>query len=269
MPSTTNIERDFKRKVCGELSVESEGLGRYVVNTPLTFEDGDRLPIILKRENENWILTDEGHTFLQLTYDLDESDLQEGNRREIIDRILQAFQLSNRQGELILRIEGDRFGDSLYSFIQALIKIDDIRYLSRGRVRSTFVEDFKRFVDKVIPAQRRSYKWHDPQKDPLRNYEVDYRLNGTATPLFIFALDSDIKVRDATITLGAFERWGLKFNSLGVFEDQESVNRKVLARFLDICGKAFSNLSATEERFEKTYPEYLQEGSSAHTQSSD
>jgi hypothetical protein len=126
-------------------------------------------------------------------------------------------------------------------------------------VRSTFAEDFKRLVDRIIPAARRSYKWHEPIKDPQGNYEVDYRVNGTETPLFIFALDTDNKVRDATISLGAFERWGLTFKSLGVFEEQESVNRKVLARYLDMGGHAFSSLPATEERFGKTFPDYLKD----------
>jgi len=264
MPETVNIERDFKRKVCDELSIQPEGIDRYIVSTPLTFEDGDKLPIVLKKENSGWFLTDEGHTFMQLTYDLDESDLQEGTRKEIIDRTLLAFQLENRRGELILPIENERYGDSLYSFIQALLKIDDVRYLSRERVYSTFHEDFKRFVDKVIPEKRRFYKWHDPHKDPQANYEVDYRLNDTEKPLFIFALDSDSKVRDATITLHTFEKWGLDFNSLGVFEDQETINRKVLARFLDICGKAFSNLAVAEERFEKTFPDYAKEAIPVH-----
>ena len=259
MSETANIERDFKRKVCDELSIQSEGIDRYIVSTPLTFEDGDKLPIVLKKENDDWVLSDEGHTFMQLTYDLDDSDLQQGTRGEIIDRALSAFRLKNRQGELILPIEEGRYGDSLYNFIQALLKIDDVRYLSRERVRSTFFEDFKRFVDRAIPEKRRSYKWHDPHKDPQANYEVDYRLNGTEKPLFVFALDSDSKVRDATISLHTFERWGLEFDSLGVFEDQETVNRKVLARFTDICGKLFSNLAAAEERFDKTFPNFVKE----------
>lgn len=259
MSETENIERDFKQKVCDQLSVSSEGIDRYVVNIPLTFEDGDKLPVVLKKEDDGWILTDEGHTFMQLTYDLDESDLQDGSRKEIIDRTILASRLRNRQGELILPIEGNRFGDSLYSFIQALIKIDDVRYLSRERVRSTFVEDLKKFIDRVVPAGRRTYKWHDTQKDPQGNYEVDFRIDSTAKPLFVFALDSDNKVRDATISLHTLERWALPFESVGIFEDQESVNRKVLARFLDICGKSFSSLPAAEERFDKTFANYIKD----------
>ena len=30
-----------------------------------------------------------------------------------------------------------------------------------------------------------------------------------------------------------FERWGLPFHSIAIFEDQEEINRKVLARFSD------------------------------------
>jgi len=65
------VEREFKRKVCDELALEQEGQGRHLVHTPFSFDDGDNLIIVLKRDGDAWILTDEAHTYMHLSYDLD------------------------------------------------------------------------------------------------------------------------------------------------------------------------------------------------------
>lgn len=251
-----NIERDFKQKVCDSLRIASEGMNRYRVFTPFLFEDGDHFAIVLKRENNTWVLSDEGHTYMHLTYDLDEKDMQKGTRAKIITNALTAFTVNDRNGELIITIPDDRYGDALYNFVQALMKISDISFLSRARVRSIFMEDFKEFITENVPKDRRIFDWHDPKHDPEGKYLVDCRVNGTARPILIYALPGDDKVRDATIGLLQFERWGLPFKSLAIFEDQEEINRKVLARFSDVCEKQFSTLPANKDRICK----YIEEG---------
>lgn len=249
------IERDFKTKVCDKIGLSSEGIDRFRVFTPFLFEDGDHLAIVLKRENASWTLSDEGHTYMHLTYDLDEKELQRGTRQKIITNALSMFRIEDREGELLLRITDDQFGDALYSFIQALMKVTDVSYLARERVRSTFMDDFRVLMEESVPEERLAFDWHDPVHDPQSMYTVDCRVNGMPRPLFIFALPNDDRARDTTIALLQFEKWGISQRSLAIFEDQESVNRKVLARLSDACEKQFSSLGANRERIAR----YLQD----------
>lgn len=242
------IVSDFKKKVCGKVRVEAEGLNRFRVFTPFLHDDGDHLSIVLRRKNDQWFLSDEGSTFMRLTYDMDEGDFQKGSRAKIIANALDAFSVIDQEGELVVPCHDESWGNALYSFIQALMKVDDIKYLTRERVKSTFLEDFRSLICDVVAKERLTFDWHDKEHDPDGNYPVDCRINGLSRPLMLFALPSDEKTSVATITLLQLERWGRPHRAVGVFQDQEGVNRKTLARFSDVCDKQFSNLSGNRDR---------------------
>jgi hypothetical protein len=159
---------------------------------------------------------------------------------------------------MLLRIVDEQYGDALFSFAQALLKITDVSYLTRERVRSTFMEDFRALMSETVPEERRIFDWHDPKLDPQGMYSVDCRINGVPRPLFVHALPNDDRTRDATISMLQFEKWGLPFRTLAIFEDQESINRKVLARFSDVCEKQFSSLGVNRDRIVRFLQEAMQ-----------
>lgn len=74
--------------------------------TPFMFEDGDHLAIVLKREHEHWLLSDERHTYMHVTYDLEEKDLRTRTSQRITTNALPTFSVTDRSGELMTAIRG-------------------------------------------------------------------------------------------------------------------------------------------------------------------
>ena len=252
--NTVELERDFRRKVCDEIGVQREGVDRYIVYTPFMFDDGDHFVILLKKRAGQWCLTDEGHTFMHMSYG--EIDIEHGTRKSIIDKVLLSFRLTNEDGELCLDVSDNQYGDALFSFVQALVKISDTAYWTSERVRSTFMEDFRGLLEEEVPPQRRTFDYCDRQHDPKGKYPVDCKVNGGLRPLLVFGINNDIKCQYAHIVLDRFEKWKEPFRSMAIFEDQEKINRGVLARFSDVVENQFASLG-TRDRIAKYLGEVL------------
>lgn len=247
------LEKEFRKKICDEISLTQEGLNRFIVFNPFMFDDGDHMVVLMKGKDNEWFFSDEGHTFMHVSYD--DIDIDKGTRKKIIDNVLLSYGIRNQDGELITEISNNQFGDALYSYLQGLIKITDVNYLTRERVKSTFMEDFEYLIKEKVPVDRCIFDYFDKQHDPNGRYMVDCKINGMAKPLFVFGILNDDKFRDVTITCQWFEKNAIPFRSMAIFEDQESINRKVLARFSDVCDKQFSTLAVNKDRISN----YLQQ----------
>ena len=237
--SIETIEQDFIDKVSAKIRVLPDGRDRFRVFTPFRFDDGDHITIVLKKEQAGWMLSDEGHTYMHLTYDISEKKLFRGRRHKIILNALSTFKVEDRFGELILKVREARFGDALYSFAQALVKIGDVLCLSTQNVQSTFIDDFQALLYENVPVPRMDFNWRHPEHDSEGIYTVDCQINGMSESLLVYGLHSNTRVRDATIALQQFKAWNIPFRPLGIFEDRKANSRNVLARFDAVCKKQF------------------------------
>lgn len=238
----------FKRKVCDEIELEQEGVDRYIVHNPFLFDDGDHLQIYLERnEAGEWILTDEGATYMQLSYE--NLNLDTATRTKIMEKAKRRFGIEDQEGELSIVIRDEQYGDALFSFVQGILHISDVEYLRRENVKSAFYEDFKALVRSAAPEDKVHFNYYDPELDPNRIYPVDCMIDVGARPLFVFAIANSDQCLKATISLMQLEKMGKKFTSVAIFENQEEIARRTLAQLSNACDKQISDLGAGKERF--------------------
>jgi len=238
--NATDLRQTFQERICQEIELEQQGVDNYAVYTPFMFDDGDHFVVVLRKSPEGWYITDDGHTFMHLSYS--DVDFLAGSRGKFIEESLAAHGVENKAGELRIAVPGDSFGDALYSYLQAIGRVATVTQWRQERIASTFLEDFTDLLHSLIPDNRAVYEWHHSEKDPDANYSVDCRINGRTKPCFVFGVHSDAKCSHATITCLMFERWGMQFQGIVLFEDQTQISRKPLAQLSNVIDKQFSSL---------------------------
>ena len=192
---------------------------------------------------------------MHLGYFMEIKDTQKGTRQDIIKGAKKMFGIQEKEGELYLSIKGDKFGDALFDFIQSLLKIMDITFLGRERVASTFFEDFRKSLTNIIKKLKDKMKLEVEfncyiPRDKRKAYPIDACIKTEREELFVFAIHNDNRCLNSAFSILMFERMGIKFNPVGIFDDQTEISRNILAKFSDVCGKQISSLDNIE-RFEK------------------
>lgn len=256
--SVKTVEKDFIDQVSAEIQLLEDGKDRYLVLTPFHFNDGDQLVIVLKKMGNKWVLSDEAHTFQHLTYYMDEKALMSETRQKLILKACSMFEVEDYDGELIMEISNGDYGEALFDFVQALLKIIDVTYLSRENVKSTFKDDFRAFLYQNVESNRMTFDWQHPVRDPNGLYRVDCRINGMPLPLFVFALNSDNKTQAAALALHQFKEWGVKCRPIGIFEKKPT--HDVLLRFNDVCETHFTDIIKNSAEIEQYLQVYMLDG---------
>lgn len=139
--SIETITQEFRNGVSECVRLSAEGPNRFRVLTPFMFNDGDHLVIVLKRERNGWVLSDEAHTYMHLADELDDDDRQGGMCDRIIAKALAMFRIEDRGGELIHPITNEGYADALFAFAQGLLTIAAAAYTARERAQLVFAPD--------------------------------------------------------------------------------------------------------------------------------
>lgn len=257
------LEANLATSIKTQVRVIQEGLTRYPILTPFTLPDGDHYNIVLigTETGSTWRLTDEGSTLMHLSYWLPYEVISRGKRKDVIDGVLQRHGVGNDNGVLYLDFSPSELGSALMTFLQAITQVSDIEFLNKEQVRATFDEDFNTLMREIVPSERLTLNYNHPEYDPKGIYTVDARINGLPEPMFVFAIGTDDRCRDVTIFLHTMDKWPIRFQSVAIFRDQQSIGRDVLARFSDIGGKQFASLVSSDVAIRNYFKKELENAS--------
>ena len=220
----------------------------YQVFLPFYYPDGDMIEIFLEINGNNIIIQDMGMTLMRLSYNF---DLNSKNKKKVFNEILNNYQMEESEGNLKIIASCDEIFSYLIQFIQVVIKISDLEFLKREVVRSLFYEYFEKFI--IIDLENfKPIKEFYPDFDTEKQYPAPYAIPiKNKDPFCIYPIASDDKCNESTITVQHYELHNFKPETMAVFENQESIGRKPLARLSNVVGKQFSTLTGNELRIEE------------------
>jgi hypothetical protein len=115
------------------------------ITTPYIDRHNDYLQIYVKRENSDFILTDDGY----IIQDLENSGckLDSKKRQDLLSITLNGFGIKKVGNALEVEASRESFNFKKHNLIQAMLAVNDLFYLSGPMVLNLFLEDVILWID--------------------------------------------------------------------------------------------------------------------------
>ncbi len=230
----------LKGQFNNQISVLQKRAGIVQLIAPFYHEDGDMVDIFLEEAKDapgRVRVCDHGMTLMRLSYDF---DLNTENKERVFQEILTENAISEDDGNLFIDATPESLYPTIMQFAQTVAKVSNIQVLKREIIRGLFYDEFDEFVDADL-AQYVPQKRYYPlsERDDL---EVDYLLNSSARPIYLFAVKDATKARLVTISCLEFRQHGLPFKGFVVHEDLSALPRKDQVRITSAADKQFPSM---------------------------
>nr|WP_315527272.1 DUF1828 domain-containing protein [Carnobacterium maltaromaticum] len=134
-------------------SIKFSDIGSNIVRIDTPFLDSSFDDIIMYVEtlkNDTIIITDDGYTLDNLSSMGLTIDGRSRSRKKILDIILNEFgiECDNATKELFIKTTLDKFAISKQRLLQAILKVNDMSFLSSDNVKNTFRDDIAEILKK-------------------------------------------------------------------------------------------------------------------------
>lgn len=243
------LKQQLCHSLCRDVSIV-EYKGGAIVSLPMFDRDGDGFSIYLTEISGGWNLSDGASTLMRLSYENDVDSLLKGSKGDLFETYLAEAGATFDDGELLLDISADQLISSLFKFTQMMGRISDISLLKTSRVASTFYEDLRDALFKIIPNEKVHENYIVPNIPSAEDFKVDYMVEATR-PLYIFGANSKDSVKLATITLQHLEKYADNFDSMVILDDDSKIPQTDIRRLMIAANDivpSFTDTSTIEKK---------------------
>jgi len=239
------------RQLCEDVRVSQRADGELMLETQFRFPDGDTFPISLSGCGDGRLaLSDEGDTFMRISYEHDVDSFFKGTRGVLLDHILNEGGVEWERGALTVRTSQERLAEAIFRFGQTITRVYDLTLptrISRPTRASTFYQDLSELLFRCLGPEKLQSDYRPDVPNP-ESYVVDYRIDsGNESPVFLYGVPNQGKARLTAVKLHHFHRLGLRFEPLVIFNDESLIPQADRARLADVGCESIPSLSSYGE----------------------
>ncbi|MFN7902078.1 MAG: DUF1829 domain-containing protein [Holosporales bacterium] len=115
------------------------------ITTPYLDRNNDYIQIYLKKQEDGFLLTDDGSTIGGLAQE--GCVLDSNKRQKLLQMTLNGYGVSNNKDALQVNANEDNFALRKHNLIQAMLSVNDMFYLAEPHIASLFFEDVRAWLD--------------------------------------------------------------------------------------------------------------------------
>lgn len=117
----------------------------FEITTPYLDRHNDYVQIYAKKVGDEFVLTDDGQTILDLEHS--GCSLDSPKRKSILKTVLNGFGVDLKGNEILTHATYDNFALRKHSLLQAVLAVNDMFYLASPTVEAMFFEDVAAWLD--------------------------------------------------------------------------------------------------------------------------
>lgn len=230
---------DLCQALCSGLSMRPVPIG-FAIKTPFRGPDGDAIGLYIRRDKSNPTrvrFEDDGGTIAAL--EEDGVSLSTESRYEALADLLEQYDAHYDEAEAIIYtdyVSEDRAAANFAKFMALMLRVQDLRLLSRERTREVFREDVRQLVEGHFRGRVEILEDENPN-EVLKDYVADFILKApSGETLAVYAAASEIKALEALLLWQEVSRRSLSHvRSMAILEDAkpQRIYKRTLSRLMN------------------------------------